>query len=264
MKEIYKKRLACLIAVIVAVAAVFPAVPSEAADKTSVYVVTKMTVSSYGTTENHNYDYNSNGLLSQKTGSDYTNTFTYDGKKLVKAVKSGTNSGTQSFVYTYNSSNRLSKLSCTNNVDSFTYKYSEKYSYDKKGRIYKSTYKESGDEALSGSHKYTYSYNSKGHLSKRTVKSSLGATVETFVYDGRENLKKMVTKFEDSNETLSATYKNTYKSGRLVKKVVQGSQNYKATIKYTYKKISVPKSYASAVKKQQRDIINDETSIFKY
>lgn len=227
------------------------AVPANAAGK-SMQLVTKCTIKIEGGTGDgavFKYGYNKNGLFAKESTDGYSLKYTYKGKNIKKSV--ATYSGEKATT-TYTSKNGLVVKSVTKNgkeTVTSTYSYKNKH-------LSKEVQKYKGGDSLTTK----YEYNKKGLLSKKTMVWKAGKktskSVFKYTYDKKGNPTKV--KYDDGT---SETIKNTYKNGRLVKKVStykneQGVTSW-TSFEYSYSKKSVPASYASVVKAQQKGFLQN-------
>ena len=200
----------------------------------------------------------------------YTSTYTYTKKGLVKKSKEVTVSDgeriVQSGVLSYDSKGRPTGERSTYNGKA---NGQSAFTLDAKGRVVKSvwrstsgytstmTYRYNAKGQLKGLKGNKYRYDAIGDLTKVT-EPGLGSYY--FEYDDKGNVVKRSWKYAGGVKELEYTYKNIYKGKRLMKvkrySHMEDTPTLESTTVFRYKKLSVPKSMVKLVKAQQASLFN--------
>ena len=189
--------------------------------------------SNYSSKDKTKYTYAADKLVkttfTNADGGAIVTNIKYDGDGRMKTVKNGYATSS----YAYDSKGRVKSIESKGQYST----YSQEYAYDGDGLV--KTRKGYSDGQLMQTDAYTY--NKSGDLTK--VKQSL------------KNF---------GPKTLTMTYKHTYESGAIAKtKITYKPATYSTvTLKYSYTTVNVPKSYAKAVKSQQRNLMQSQFRVF--
>ena len=245
-KKTFLKAVALMTALIMTFAAWSPAAQAFAATakKTkTVYVISQIT--SKSGSETYKFTYTKNGLVKKMTTGGLKVTYKYD-KKKVSSQKQIDEGEKTEVLYSYSKKGRLKK---TTQKEADGKKTTTKYKY-KSGRLVEI-------QDNSTDNVWTLTYNKKGLVKKAVIKGKKDSTSTIkYSYNSKKDPKKMICSW-DVTEKISYTYnKHGRKTATVKYSYKDKSLNSKEVYTYKYQKISVPASYAKAIKKQQKEMAN--------
>lgn len=226
------------------------AMAPQASSMAKVWVITGFGDSRFS---DYKLTYNKKGQLTRMASDDFRRTFKYRNGRLA-SFKSEDIGGkntprSSSGTLMYDKKGRLKKIDSSGTFYSCSYVVT--YAYDKKGRVVKAHRQEMPSPST-----VKYTYDKKGRVAKAT--SSSGDSYK-YAYDAKGNLKASTYRSSSGYESVYR-YKNSYSGGRVARQVAGYGSYMPNTHTFKYKQVSVPRKYASQVKKQQWALVNPDVS----
>ena len=267
MKNGILRKATGLLVLILLAGTMSPAISAEASGKTKVKVVSS--IDDDGSVTKFSYDKNT-GLLKKESDPSASRTYAYnkDGKMTKMALK-----GDDTTYYTLGKNGHVvSSITKGPNAKAGNI-YKESFSY-RSGKLASWLLHIDGvqgysDKTVTGyidmTRKVSWKNGRITSIKETTVDTYTGGDKDikdsrkasrSYAYD-KNGMKKKV-KTSDHGEKTTISYKNEY-DGKSLSKQTYKEHGYKKVIKFTYKTVEVGAKYVSAIQKQRKLILWDET-----